>query len=250
MMIQSKLALLFNVVIKGSLHFNIEDSTILGWTRYINEKWLLNEFSNEKLVKISENVNDQCISGKPLDKIKIYFVFELNKNSIKIQNIDSLLYDIKDRSELIKVFFKKLNNFILLSSSNNVKSNGSSKFVLPKITYSVKKKSLPTKINNFLQSTKTNENEKDLKNSPKSGGEIKLFNVNSNRDNSTKMETHSTNNFFTNNSFSRSIFLIDQIQMSNKKIEVKNQIPIKFNSHDSNKRYLKHNQEISLSIIY
>ena len=83
------------------------------------------------MVKIVEHINEQFLAAKPLDKIKSIFKNELNKSSIKIEKIDNLLNDVRERSEIIKVFLKKFDSFVNLTS--NVQINKTNKIVLPKI---------------------------------------------------------------------------------------------------------------------
>lgn len=230
LIIQSKLALLFNSIAKGRFLITLEDSIILGWSRYVNEKWLLKEYSNEKLVKIVELVNDQCIASKPLDKINIFFQNELNKSSIKISKIESLLNDIKDRSELIKVFYKKLNNYIIISSSTIKNLVTTNKTYLPKIT---KLPVLQKNINNFLHSNITNEF--DSKSSSKNDLNNKIFIVHSNREKSNIKELQSNSSLVQDNILSRSTSMVDQISV--KKVEQK-PTTIKYGSNDINKRYI------------
>jgi len=176
-----------------------------------------------KLVKIAETITDQLLTAKPIIKIKTILTSEINKNSVKIDNIDEFLNDLKERCELIKIYFKKFNKFVILSSNNSKME--SNKLLLPKISSSHKKLNvLPKNINSFLNSMNTNENDKEFKTPPKKDLEVKIFNSNSHR------EIPDLNPLTTSISS-------EQIQFISKKIEVKLSNTNLFKLNENNKRY-------------
>jgi len=182
----------------------------------------MNDYGNEKLVKVVDHLSELLISSKTFEVTKKYFLNELNKHSIKLENPENMLNDLRERAEIIKSFVKRLNALINL---NPTSAKLRSKDKLPKIPSTNKNLPSVTKnINLFLNSSIPNDHEKENKTSPKLS-ENKLFNTNSHRINISAKDIHNLNPFLSNYTPLRSTNLMHDIH-SDKKIEVKSpQVP-------------------------
>ena len=159
------------------------------------------------MVKIVEHINEQFLASKPLDKIKSIFKNELNKSSIKIEKIDNLLNDVRERSEIIKVFLKKFDSFVNLTS--NVQINKTNKIVLPKIARLTE---LPYKLNYISHK---NELEKDPN---RLSVDLKMNDFNSNKEMKLNILQPVTK-IVLGHSSSRSMNSLDQIDIKIVKIK-------------------------------
>ena len=159
------------------------------------------------MVKIVEHINEQFLAAKPLDKIKSIFKNELNKSSIKIEKIDNLLNDVRERSEIIKVFLKKFDSFVNLTS--NVQINKTNKIVLPKIA---RLPELPYKLNYISHK---NELEKDPN---RLSVDLKMIDFHSNKEMKLNILQPVTK-IVLGHSSSRSMNSLDQIDSKIEKIK-------------------------------
>ena len=173
----------------------------------MNDKWLLNEFSNEKIVKIFESIVD--FNSKSNSKLKYYLDNELAKYTKTEINTDILINEFKERGELIKNYYKKLTNFIIFSSN---RANSVMKDKLPKISNTNKNIVNVNKyINNFLHSNITIDHEKESIISPKLKTENRIFNIisNSQRIHLNKKDINSSSiSLAKNNYYDHNISLI------------------------------------------
>lgn len=173
---------------------------------------------NEKLYKVTVHLTDLLLSSKSVDVSKKFFISDLIKHSIKIENQDNIFNDIKERIELIKYFVKRLSNMIILNSSNNGVRN---KERLPKIPSTNKNlPSISKNINLFLNSSLPNDHDKENKVSPKLNDK-KLFNTNSHRTIISAKDFSGLKNFYSNNSPFRNSNVIVHENLIEKKVDLR-----------------------------
>jgi len=207
-----------------------------AWIHFVNEKWIHNEYGNDKLFKVTDHLTDHFLSSKSLDISKKFFNSDLIKNSIKLENSENFFNDIRERAEMIKYFVKRLNNMIVLNPSN---SNIKSKDKLPKIPSTNKNlPSISKNINLFLNSSLPNDHEKEIKTSPKLSDK-KLFNTNFHRTIISAKDFSGLQNFLSNNNNSpfRNSNVLLHDNHHEKKVELKTNIPpLNLENHFPDKR--------------
>lgn len=219
LMLQSRLTSIFNSVYKGMFLIILEETAILAWIKFLNDKWISHEVGNEKLIKIVDYVSELIHNNKPSDKIRTYFLNELTKSGIKLENPEGLLTQLKERVDLVKSFTKKLPGLIGLNN-NGLKSSGSNKDKLPKINGGKAQMVSAKSINNFLHSASLLEDKENNVTSPKHFSEKAQINSHRGPSNGRDSVTSITN--FLSNNTNKSNGLMHDLH-SDKKVELKSQ---------------------------